>query len=186
MGLDDAELMARWRQGDAGAFEALVRRWQQPMGRFLYRLTGNAERAADLCQEVFLRLYQHGPRYRESGNFSTWLYRIALNAARDTGRRDRRAPVPLNNHEPTDRTASPESICRRDELADLVARGVAELPESLREALVLHHYENLSFEEMARLTGTPATTLKSRFSAALSRLRQRLRQLGLGPEETEP
>ena len=65
------------------------------------------------------------------------------------------------------------------------ARSVAELPEPLRLVLVLRHYEQMSFEEIARLTGNPASTLKSRFAAALERLRKRLEELGLGPEETE-
>ncbi len=89
---DDADLMRRWQQGDAGAFVDLTRRWQQPMARFLSRLVGQPDQVADLCQEVFLRFYLKGPRYRENGTFSTWLYQIALNAARDAGRRARRTP----------------------------------------------------------------------------------------------
>jgi RNA polymerase sigma-70 factor, ECF subfamily len=175
----DAELMERWRRGDVGAFEALVRRWQQPMARVLARLAG-ADRAADLCQEVFLRLYQAGPRYQESGVFTTWLYRIALNVARDAHRR--RDVMRLGNHEPLDDDTPADAICRRESV-EIVARLVAELPEPQREVLVLHHHEKLNFEEIARLTGTPASTLKSRFAAALARLRDRLKQLGWGPEE---
>src|SRR5262245_57223557 len=95
---DDAELMRRWQRGDVGAFESLVRRWQQPMARFLTRLLGRPDRAADLCQEVMLRLYHAGPRYRENGAFAPWLYRIALNVARDAGRR-RELPG-LDGYEP--------------------------------------------------------------------------------------
>jgi RNA polymerase sigma-70 factor (ECF subfamily) len=179
----DAELMGRWQAGDATAFEALVRRWEQPMGRFLGRLTGRADRAADLCQEVFLRLYQAGPRYRENGSFRTWLYRIALNVARDAARR-RRPVQPLAGPEPPDRAAGAESVCQQRELARVVADAVAELPEPLRVVIALRHDEGLSFEEIARLTATPASTLKSRFAAALARLRGRLQQLGYGPEET--
>jgi RNA polymerase sigma-70 factor, ECF subfamily len=181
MGLDDADLMARWRQGDVGAFEALVRRWQGPIGRFLYRLTGDAGRAADLCQEVFLRVYQNGRGYREAGTFSTWLYRIALNAARDAARRGKHAPIPLAGNEPADRALPAEAICQRDELAGLVERAVAELPPDQREALVLRHYEQMSFEAMAQLTGVAASTLKSRYAAAMVRLRERLGGLGYGP-----
>ena len=139
----------------------------------------------DLCQEVFLRVYQSGPRYRETGTFPGWLFRIALNVARDAGRR-RRVPAPLLDAEPVDPSAPAETVCRRRELADLMARAAAKLPEPLRIVLALRHDEELSFEEIARLMGTPASTVKSRFAAALARLRARLEQQGYGPEEITP
>ena len=181
----DADLIARWQQGDAAAFAALVRRWQQPVGRFLARLAGPADRVDDLCQEVFLRVYEAAGRYRETGTFSTWLYRIALNVARDAGRRRRRDPVPLDDTDPAGTGPAPEAVCAGQELARLVARAVAELPDPLREVLVLRHYEDMSFEQIARLTGTPASTLKSRFAAALERLRHRLHQLGCHQEDLD-
>jgi RNA polymerase sigma-70 factor (ECF subfamily) len=186
MGNQDAEWVERWQRGDAAAFEALVRRWQQPMARFLYRFTGQTELIPDLCQEVFLRLYHARDRYRETGSFATWLYRIALNVARDAARRRRHDPAPLADHDPPDRGAAAESVCRRRELREVVARAVASLPEPLRLVLVLHHDEGLCFEEIARLTATPASTVKSRFAAALARLRAALEPLGYGPKETAP
>lgn len=183
MGLTDAELIRRWQRGDVLAFEALVRSWQQPVARFLYRLVGRTELVQDLCQEVFWRVYQAGPRYREEGSFSTWLYRIALNVVRDDARRRRHLPVPLANHEPVAPAIAADAVCQQEELAQAVARALAELPERLREVLVLRHYEGMSFEEIARLTGTPASTLKSRFGVALKQLRTRLQQRGWGPEE---
>jgi RNA polymerase sigma-70 factor (ECF subfamily) len=179
-------LVRRWQRGDPGAFEALVRRWQQPIGRFLARLAGRRELAQDLCQEVFLRVYCAGPRYREAGAFSTWIYRVALNVARDAGRRKRRDPVALPDAEPADGAFLAEEVCERRELAHEVAAAVAELPPPLREVLVLRHYEELSFEDMARLLGVPASTLKSRFALAISRLRVRLRHLGWSHEEKGP
>ncbi len=88
--------------------------------------------------------------------------------------------------EPHDSAAPAETLCRRRELAAALARAAAELPEPMRVALALRHDEELSFEEIARLTGAPASTIKSRFAAALSRLRARLEQLGYGPEEITP
>jgi RNA polymerase sigma-70 factor (ECF subfamily) len=183
MGACDAELIERWHQGDIAAFEALVRRWQEPIGRFLQRLTGRRELAQDLCQEVFLRVYQAGPRYREQGAFRTWIYRIALNVVRDAARRGRQAPVAIADREVMDRQPPADALCQRQELADLVTRAVAELPEPLRVVLILRHYERMSFEDIARLTSTPASTLKSRFAVALKRLRERLHEQGWGPEE---
>jgi RNA polymerase sigma-70 factor (ECF subfamily) len=186
MGSEDAELIGRWQRGDAQAFEALVRRWEGPIARFLARLAGPQEAVADLCQEVFLRAYHAGPRYRPTGAFSTWLYRIALNVARDAARRRRRRPAILESAlEVPDRGLPAEAACQQKELARLMAQVLDELPEPLRLVLVLRHYEGMNFEEIGRLTGTPASTLKSRFAVALGRLRVRLEQLGWGPEESE-
>lgn len=180
----DVELVARWQQGEPAAFEALLRRWQQPVARFLTRLLGRSDLAADLCQEVFLRVYLAGPRYREQGAFSTWLYRIALNAARDAGRRARLPAVPLLAEQPAS-GPSPASACEQRELTRAVTQALAELPAPLREVLVLRHYEDMNFEDMARVLGTPASTLKSRFAVALTRLRTSLQQLGWSLEEIQ-
>src|SRR4051812_9999225 len=153
----DPELMPRWRRGDATAFAALVDRWQQPVGRFLLRLVGRPDRVPDLCQEVFLRVLRAAPRYREAGRFSTWLFQIALNVARDAARRGRHAPQPLTDVSGDDTT---DAACERRELARAVASAVAELPPTQREVLALRHDQGMSFEEMARVLDVPATTLK--------------------------
>ncbi len=74
---DESDLAERWQRGDADAFEAIVRQWQAPIGRFLTRLVGSPEDVQDLVQEVFLRVYQARGRYRENGAFRVWLYQIA-------------------------------------------------------------------------------------------------------------
>src|SRR5215471_14994790 len=89
----DQELIRRWQQGEPGAFDDLVRRWHPVVARLLGRLFCRPEIVQDLCQEVFLKVYTASARYRDNGNFSTWLYRIALNVARDAGRRRRREPA---------------------------------------------------------------------------------------------
>src|SRR5689334_13499546 len=113
MGHEDADLIRRSCRGEAAAFEALVRRWQQPVARFLTRLVGRDDLVQDLCQEVFLRVYLAAPRYREAGAFAPWLYRIALNVARDAGRRGRRRPAPLDGAEPADLAPAADSACER-------------------------------------------------------------------------
>ena len=181
--MGDAELLRLWREGNAAAFEALVARWQQPIARFLYRYVGSDEGVSDLCQEVFLRLYRHGPRYRETGFFSSWLYRVAINVARDAGRRSRRPMLSLVNQEIEDRAVGAERLCQQQELAESVAEALSLLPDALRIVLVLRHFEHLSFEEIARLTNAPASTVKSRFAAALGKLREHLHKFGWGSEE---
>src|SRR5262245_24972479 len=182
MPYSDLDLMQRWQQGDALAFEVLVRRWQGPVSQFLGRLVGS-ELVQDLCQEVFLRVYLAGPGFHGRSAFSTWLYQIALNLARDVGRRRQREPLQVPYDEPADPAVSAESAYDQHELAQILAQAQEDLPDPLREVLVLRHYENMSFEDMARLLEAPASTLKSRFAAALTRLRSRLRRLGWSPEE---
>src|SRR5579883_2772154 len=162
MGPHDPELIHRWQRGDPRAFDDLVRRWEQPVARLLGRLVGPTDLVQDLCQEVFLKVHAARPRYRDNGNFAAWLYRIVLNVARDAGRRRRHDPVAWQGPEPPDRGLPADERCQQAEAAQAVARAVAELPAPLREVLVLHHYEGLNFERIARLTGTPASTLKSR------------------------
>lgn len=175
-----------WRNGSPAAFELLLRRWQQPVARFLFHLLGRHEPIADLCQEVFLRVYEHRGRYRETGAFSSWLYRIALNVARDVQRRRRKDPIGLAEIEIADTRPSPDAICEQAERGRLIGDTIAELPEAQRIVLILRHYEERSFEEIARLLGAPASTVKSRFSAALRRLRERLRPLYDNIPEPEP
>jgi RNA polymerase sigma-70 factor (ECF subfamily) len=170
------EAERNWQAGDPVAFEQLVRRWQQPVTRFLFHITGQAELALDLCQEVFLRLWLHRQRYRQTGAFSVWLYRIALNVARDALRRQRRQKraLPAPGAVPSVVAPAVDALCARAECSRLVIQALAQLPEPLRVVVVLRHYEGMSFEDIARLLKKPASTIKSRFSAALLRLRQLL------------
>lgn len=179
MGHDDPELVRRWRSGEAAAFDDLVRRWQQPAARFFARLLGPAAPLADLCQETFLRIYRSRDRYREEGRFATWLYRIALNLARDHARRRARQPAAL-----AEDVAAADDGWERAEIREGIDRALALLPPPLREVLVLRHYEELNFEEMGRLLDTPASTLKSRFGVALRRMHAILQDLGWGEETT--
>jgi RNA polymerase sigma-70 factor (ECF subfamily) len=182
VGHADAELMRRWQRGDAAAVTALVDRWQQPVARFLMRISSPPDSVPDLCQEVFLRVIQAAPRYRESGHFSTWLFQIALNVARDAARRGRREPITLPDLECS---GSADDTCEKQELARAMSKAVAELPPPQREVMALRHDQDMTFEEIAQVLNTPASTLKSRFTAALHRLRARLAEQGFDFEETE-
>lgn len=181
MARDDGELIRRWRGGDPTAYDALVRRWQQPAARFLARMLGMAAPVADLCQELFLRIYLWRDRYREEGSFSTWLYRIALNLARDHARKLARQPAPLPEEVPANGSDDLPRWEHR-ELQETIESALSELPGPLREVLVLRHYEEMNFEDMGRLLDVPASTLKSRFTVALNKMHERLRDCGWADE----
>ena len=184
MGNDETDLFPGWQSGDPAAFGALVRRWQAPIARFLFHYVGQRDLVPDLCQEVFFRAFLAAPRYREGGQFSAWLYRIALNVARDFSRRRRPEQKLRRDLELAADSPNPATSCEQQELAALVSQSVAELPEPLRVVLVLRHYEGMNFEQMARMLEMPASTLKSRFAAALTRLRERLGPLIRETEES--
>lgn len=182
----DHDLMDRWRQGDAAAFERLVRRWEGRLGRMLAPWVDSQDDVEDLCQEVFLRVHAARNRYRRSGEFSTWIYSIALNVARDRARRGRRGWQPLGNHQPmATAEGSDRAACDR-ERAEAIAAALRELPGDLREVLVLKQYGELSFSQVAEVTGLPVSTVKSRVRAALERLRRELRKRGIDERELEP
>jgi RNA polymerase sigma-70 factor (ECF subfamily) len=177
------ELIDRWRRGDARAFEALIERWQAGVARFLAYYASETGAVEDLCQEVFLRVHLGRGRYRPEGAFSTWLYRIALNVARDAvRRRERRQRMEARQTSGSNGEAA-DVGCERREARELVSAALGMLPEKLRVVVLLRHYEKMSFAEMSRVLHIPANTLKSRFAAALNQLRINLQQLGWTAED---
>ena len=177
----DHELMRRCREGDFGALTELVDRWDGRVGRVLARLVASPADVDDLRQDVFLRVFRARHRYRARGAFSTWLYRIVLNVARDAARR--RRPESLGSHEPRAHDEAAETLAERRELCGQVADALASLPETLREPLVLKHYSELTFAQVAEVSGVPVSTVKSRVGAALARLRGTLQRQGISHEE---
>jgi len=180
----DGDRMRRWVAGDGTAFEEIVRAWEVAIGRFVNRLTGDVHTAADITQEVFLRVFRAGAKYQNGGQFQAWLYRIALNLCRDAARSKARKPA-VSLTPAMDPLAVGDAECEQRETAEVVAAAVAGLPGHLREVVVLRHYEDMSFEAMGRLLGVPATTLKSRFAVAMTRLEAVLiPRLGIEQQET--
>jgi RNA polymerase sigma-70 factor (ECF subfamily) len=182
--------MQRCRLGDTAAFDELVRRWQRPIARVLGRLAAPKSDIDDLCQQVFVRVLLARERYRPEGAFSTWLYRIALNIARDAARRARWRslwqPLANQNHHPASTAPSPEDAASREEIGRGVQEALASLPAKLREVLVLRHFGELTFADMAQVTGLPASTVKSRFRAGLEALRSELQRRGITEQELQP
>lgn len=181
----DHELMRRIQRGDAAAFETLVCRWQRPVCRVLARYAGRNGDVEDLSQEVFLRVYGGRARYRASGAFSTWLFRIVLNVARSAYRR-RRPWQSLDPGRPVSATASAHRAVEQEERRQAVEAAVAALPPRLRDVLVLKEFGELTFAEVAGVTGLPTSTVKSRVRAALDRLRAELKRRGINEEGIEP
>jgi RNA polymerase sigma-70 factor (ECF subfamily) len=176
-GLADEALMARIAEGDRAAFAVLVTRHLDRAVRTAQRLLGERSEAEDVAQDAFLRLWQHAGRWRpEGGRFTTWFYRVVVNAAIDRLRRPR--PVPIEAvAEPEDEQPNAFRTRHRAEVERSVRTAMAELPERQRTALTLCHYEGLGNIEAAEAMGVTVGALESLLIRAKRHLRDRLRPL---------
>src|SRR5512140_1576279 len=176
--LDDSELVTSYLNGAERAFEVLVDRYQTRLLNFIYRTVGDRERAEDLVQEVFVRVYRHLGRFDRSKKFSTWIYTIASNLSKNELRNRSRNPLVLfqtikKNWQDDDRplqfedtTARPDDLFRRRHLRSLVEASVARLPEHHRQVFILRELEGKSYEEIAEITNCNLGTVKSRLNRA--------------------
>jgi RNA polymerase sigma-70 factor (ECF subfamily) len=187
----DGDLVQRWQAGDDQAFEDLVRRHQRRVFRLLLRMLGSREEAEDVTQEAFLSLHRHGHRFRREARFSTFVYRVAANAAlnrrRTLGRNRNRINAFKIQQDagfelpPTPR--NPEDAAAGSETQALVQEALLDLPQDLRVAVVLYDIEGQSYQEVAEVLGIPEGTVKSRIHRARRALRERLRKrVGAGRE----
>jgi RNA polymerase sigma-70 factor, ECF subfamily len=178
--LDDASLVAEYLAGQPRAFDALVDRYQTRLLNFIYRTVGDRERSEDLVQEVFIRVHRHLARFDRAKKFSTWIYTIASNLAKNELRNRSRNPIvlfqtmtsgwddeerPLEFEDPT---ARPDDLFRKRHVRSLVEQTVAQLPQHHREVFVLRELEGRSYEEIAEITHCNLGTVKSRLNRARS------------------
>ncbi len=180
----DGELVDRWQGGDLLAFEALVRRHESRIFRMLFRMLGTREEAEDATQETFLSLHRHGHRFRREARFSTFLYRVAANAAlnrrRSLGRaRTRQQALAVRQAGGTDLPAvprDPEGAASGAEVQVAVQAALSTLAPDLRVAVVLYDIEGQSYRDIAVALEIPEGTVKSRIHRGRQALREELRQ----------
>ena len=178
---------AMWRvqtQDDERAFAQLVRRWEGPIQRLGARMTGDVHRGEDLAQETFARVFAKRKDYQPSGKFSTWLWRIALNLCYDELRRRQRREESSLDGMCGEAVAAlegfvapeppPDKSLVEQERSELVRRALMKLSEAYRTVLVLRHYENLKFREIAGVLDVPEGTIKTRIRDGMIRLRDEL------------
>jgi RNA polymerase sigma-70 factor (ECF subfamily) len=176
--LDDSGVVSAFLQGEERAFQELVERYQTRLLNFIYRTIGDRERAEDLVQEVFIRVYRHLHRFDRSKKFSTWIYTIASNLAKNELRNRSRNPLvlfqairkawqdedrPLQFEDPASR---PDDLFRKRHLRELVEQSVGRLPEHHRQVFILRELEGKSYEEIADITACNLGTVKSRLNRA--------------------
>ena len=176
--LEDTELVNRVSRGGDPQFDVLMERYQARLLNFVYRIVGDRERAEDLVQEVFVRVYRHLGRFDRSKKFSTWIYTIASNLAKNELRNRSRNPLvlftsmtkgwedeerPLEFEDPSSR---PDDLFRKRHVRELVESSVAQLPTHHREVFMLREIEGRSYEEIAEITHCNLGTVKSRLNRA--------------------
>lgn len=183
------DLVERARQGDPSAYDTLVDLYANRLYGFLYRLTGSRTDAEDLLQDLFLRVVRTLPQYDHRGALEGWLFRIATNLARDHIRRIRRTPPTLSIQaepetdgdrsctwrQPADASAqAPGQRMERGEDADALQQALAVLPAPEREVIMLRHFSDMGFADIAEVMGTPLGTALARAHRGLAKLRRML------------
>ena len=180
----DIALMLAVKAGDERAFESLVERHQFRIVGTIAKMLGGESDAEDLAQQVFIRVWQSAPRYHPSAKFTTWLLTITRNLVFNEMRRRQRARlVPLDpgdadrppvEHADSSVRSAPEEIAEA-EIQEAVSRAIASLPETQRMAVVLRRFENMPYEEIAKVLKTTVPSVKSLLFRARSDLRDRLK-----------
>jgi len=183
----DQELVLRVQRGDKKAFDLLVLKYQQKVINLISRYVRDSSEAQDVAQEAFIKAYRALPRFRGDSAFYTWLYRIAINTAKNhIVSQSRRPPsngieaevaeqldagIRLQEH------ATPENFLLEDEIAQTVRQAIDDLPDDLRMAITLRELEGLSYEEIANTMSCPVGTVRSRIFRAREAIDAKLKPL---------
>ena len=192
IGPQDSELIAQYRNGNEAAFDVLVDRYQSKVFTTIYLIVKDQDIAEDLLQDVFVKVVQtiHSDRYSEEGKFQPWLMRIAHNLAIDYFRKAKRYPTILmedgsnlfNSLQFAE--SSVEDARVKEETLEMVKKLIEDLPEAQKEVLVMRHYLDLSFQEIADQTGVSINTALGRMRYALIHLRKKMKKINFAYDKT--
>ncbi len=183
----DEQLVERVQRGDKNAFNLLVRKYQYKVVNLVARYVNNPGDVPDVAQEAFIKAYRALPTFRGESAFYTWLYRIAVNTAKNyltsQGRRPPSSDVEADEAEyygggeALQEVATPENLALTDEIKRTVFTAIEALPEDLRTAITLREMEGLSYEEIAEIMDCPVGTVRSRIFRAREAIDKKLQPL---------
>src|SRR3954454_25104826 len=197
--VSDLSLVRRVQNGDKGAFDLLVRKYQHKVVKLVMRYMRDPADAEDVAQEAFIKAYRALPQFRGDSAFYTWLYRIAINTAKNAVVSRDRSPIEYNIDRNSDAaeesydmqgrmkdSETPKGLVLTDEIRRTVNAAIDALPEDLKTAIVLRELDGLSYEEIAAAMDCPVGTVRSRIFRAREAIDRRLREVfegGLGRTE---
>jgi len=184
----DSELMLRVKKGEISAFNQILEKYQRPIINFVYRFLGSKEKAEEITQEVFLRIYLARGRYRPRAKFSTYIYRIARNLSLNVLRKKRPQIVSLDepisgeNGEmkrelPDSRQISPAEALKKKEIQLLVKKALDSLPQPQKTAIILNRYNDRSYEEIGKIMNLSLPAVKSLLHRGKENLKEKLAKL---------
>jgi RNA polymerase sigma-70 factor (ECF subfamily) len=193
----DLVLVKRVQRGDKTAFDLLVRKYQHKVVKLVLRYVRNPAEAEDIAQEAFIKAYRALPQFRGDSAFYTWMYRIAINTAKNSLASRDRSPIaydldltdPEESHSVQTKLQdpdTPEGMALTEEIRGIVNSAIEGLPEELKTAIVLRELDGLSYEEIAAAMECPEGTVRSRIFRAREAIDKRLREVfegGLGRTE---
>jgi RNA polymerase sigma-70 factor, ECF subfamily len=193
----DLVLVKRVQRGDKNAFDLLVRKYQHKVVKLVLRYVRNPAEAEDIAQEAFIKAYRALPQFRGDSAFYTWMYRIAINTAKNSLASRDRSPIaydldltdPEESHSVQTKLQdpdTPEGMALTEEIRGIVNSAIEGLPEELKTAIVLRELDGLSYEEIAAAMECPVGTVRSRIFRAREAIDKRLREVfegGLGRTE---
>jgi RNA polymerase sigma-70 factor (ECF subfamily) len=173
--INETELVTRAQHGDRNAFSELVSMHARGVLNVIYRMCGDEQLAEDAAQEAFIQAWLHLPSYRPQTPLRNWLYRIAVNAATDKFRKEKRIlPNDIEDLNLTDERPGPESLVSQRERTLLIQNAVLSLPDASRAVLVLREYQGMSYHEIADALDIPVGTVMSRLNYARKLLKDKL------------
>lgn len=183
----DQALVERVQRGDKAAFDILVRKYQHKIVKLISRYVRDHSEVLDVAQEAFIKAYRALPRFRGDSAFYTWMYRIAINTAKNhlvaKGRRLPSVDIDAQEAEQYEGSvglkeyATPENMLLRDEVETTIYTAIDQLPEDLRTAITLREIEGMSYEEIAQAMECPVGTVRSRIFRARESIDEKLRPL---------
>ncbi len=184
----DQRLVLRVQHGDKGAFDVLVLKYQQRIASVVSRYLRDQDEVADVTQEAFIKAYRALANFRGDAQFYTWLYRIAINTAKNhlvaKSRRPPNTDKDISDGEFSENSVvletedQPETLLARDQLQMVILAAVEDLQEDLRTALMLREFDGLSYEEIAEIMACPVGTVRSRIFRARETIEKKMAQMG--------
>lgn len=197
--MTDDQLIKKFLNGEAHAFNTLVWRWEKCLYNFMLRYIGDREESKDLCQKTFIRVYHNLHRLRDTRKFSSWIYQIAVNICRDELKRRKRNPMfsleslqEANSGQSNSKieigsnmTKNPDEEAQNRDLRDILNRALQAIPEEQRVVIIMKEYQGLKFTEIAEALQTSVNTVKSRMYYGLNAIRKVFKQWNIDEEMIE-